>query len=292
VSTKAAPEGHRKPSSDSNPLDAQEEELARQHASPRAIVIHEIIRQDGEQELSRTVGALALSGLAAGLSMGFSFLSQALLQANLPDTIWRPAVASFGYCIGFVIVVLGKQQLFTESTLTAVLPLFTKRNFKTLLLTLRLWIIVVVVNLIGTWLFAALLTIKAVFSPEVSHSLHSLAYGGLHQPFWVMLIRGVLSGWLIALMVWILPSAQSARLLTIILITYIVGLAQLGHIVAGSTEVAYAVLSGFATLRDYFWGFVAPVLIGNTIGGVTLVSLINHGSIAPEMDSDKPKPAK
>ncbi|HEY0256314.1 MAG TPA: formate/nitrite transporter family protein [Candidatus Methylacidiphilales bacterium] len=281
--TKRKIQDGRKPATGSAHLDGEEERLARQHASPRAIVIHEIIREDGEQELDRTTGALVFSALAGGLSMGFSFLGEALLQANLPDSIWRHAVASLGYSVGFVIVVLGRQQLFTESTLTAVLPLFTERDFKTLLLTLRLWGIVVAVNLIGTWLFAALLMIKGIFPSEVSVQLQALAQAGLHQPFLIMLIRGVLSGWLIALMVWTLPSAQSARLLTIVLITYVVGLAELSHIVAGSTEVAYAVLSGYATFQDYFIGFVAPVLIGNTIGGVTLVSLLNHGSIAPEI---------
>jgi formate/nitrite transporter FocA (FNT family) len=66
------------------------------------------------------VGALAWSGLASGLSMGFSFLTQALLRSNLPDEPWRHLIDSFGYSVDFIIVVLGRQQLFTESTLTAV----------------------------------------------------------------------------------------------------------------------------------------------------------------------------
>ena len=288
MGAKSARKGEdQKPAAGSPTLDPEEESIARKHASPRAIVIHEIIREDGEQELTRTVSALALSGLAAGLSMGFSFLTQAMLRASLPDTIWRHAVDSFGYCIGFVIVVLGRQQLFTESTLTAVLPLFTRPDLKTLLLTLRLWGIVLTVNLAGTWLFAALLLVKPVFSPDLTPTLQALAMAGLHQPFWITVLRGVLSGWLIALMVWILPSAQSARLLTILLITYVVGLARLNHIVAGSTESAYAVLSGISTLPDYFTGFAIPTALGNIVGGVTLVSLLNHGSIAPEIHGNK-----
>jgi formate/nitrite transporter FocA (FNT family) len=268
-------------------LDEKEKRVALEHSSPRAIVIHEIIREEGELEIVRTTSALVLSGLAAGLSMGFSFLGEALLWANLPDAVWRHALATFGYSLGFVIVVLGRQQLFTESTLTAVLPLLTNRDWKTLLLTMRLWGIVLTVNLTGTWLFAGLLQVAPVFSTETTGAMHEIARAALHQPFWVMLIRGGMAGWLIALMVWILPSAQSARLLTIILITYIVGLAQLTHIVAGSTEIAYAVLAGFATWKDYFVGFALPTLIGNTLGGVTLVSLLNHGSIAPEIHGDE-----
>lgn len=283
MATKQGRKGESEKKSPHAHLTKEEEDVARKHASPRAVVIHELIRADGEQELERTSGALILSGLAAGLSMGFSFLGQGLLQANLPDVVWRHAVASVGYCIGFVIVVLGRQQLFTESTLTAVLPLFTNRDFKTLLLTLRLWAIVLSVNLIGTWLFAAVLCVKGIFPPEVGDSLRDLSHSALHQLFWIMVIRGVMSGWLIALMVWILPSAQSARLLVVILITYVVSLGQLNHIVAGSTEIAYAILSGFGTYADYFIGFALPTVIGNVVGGVALVSLLNHGSIAPEI---------
>jgi formate/nitrite transporter FocA (FNT family) len=272
----------KKPSTDSN-LTQDERDVAEQHSSPRAVVIHEIIREDGELDLARTFSALIFSGLAAGLSMGFSFLTQAMLNASLPDTIWRHAIDSFGYSIGFVFVVLGRQQLFTESTLTAVLPVFTQRDLKTLLAAARLWVIVLTVNLIGTWLFAAVLLVKPAFPPEVTDSLRTLAQTPFHHLFGVTVLKGVLSGWLIALMVWILPSAQSARLLTIVLITYVVALAQLPHIVAGSTEAAYAVLSGLAGCKDYFIGFALPTLIGNIVGGVTLVSLLNHGSIAPEI---------
>lgn len=271
----------------SSGLDETERDQIEEHSSPRAVVIHEIIREDGELELARTVGALTLSGLAAGLSMGFSFLAQALLNASMPDTPWRHAVDSFGYSIGFIFVVLGRQQLFTESTLTAVLPLFTHCDGKTLYAVARLWAIVLTINLIGTWIFAAALMVKPAFTPEVTHSLQVLALAPLSSPFWITVLKSILAGWLIALMVWILPSAQSARLLTILIITYVVALGQLSHIVAGSTEAAYAVMSGLASFWNYIFAFLIPTLLGNVIGGVTLVSLLNHGSIAPEIKGKK-----
>jgi formate/nitrite transporter FocA (FNT family) len=269
----------------------EEQQLAREHSSPRAVIIHEIIREDGEQELTRTVSALTLSGLAGGLSMGFSFLTQALLMVNMGSMSLVGEGRLFtclGYTIGFVFVVLGRQQLFTESTLTAVLPLFTQLDLHKLYLTARLWLIVLVVNLIGTWLFAMLLTVKPIFPPHVTEALHVLAGGTLGQPFWIIFLRAVMAGWLIALMVWILPSAQSARLLTIILITYVVGLGGFVHVVAGSTEFAYAVLTGQTNPGSYFTVFLFPTLLGNIAGGVTLVTLLNHGSIAPEI-GDKEK---
>ena len=269
----------------SNP-DPQEEELAREHSSPRAVVIHEIIREDGEQELERTVSALVLSGLAAGLSMGFSFLVQALLATQLAAVgvtgDWR-IFTCLGYSVGFVFTVLGRQQLFTETTLTAVLPLFTRRDLATLFLTSRLWAIVLTVNLLGTWLFALMLLLKSIVAPPVTLQLQTLAGSAIHYSFAETFLKAIVAGWLIALMVWILPSTRSARLLTIIIITYIVALGGFVHIVAGSTEFAYAVLSGMTSVGRYFTGFLVPTLLGNVVGGVALVSMLNHGSIAPEI---------
>jgi len=264
-------------------LDRDEQELAARHSVPRALVIHEIIREEGENELERTNMALALSGLAAGLSMGFSFLTEALLQAGLPKSVWQHTLASFGYTIGFILVVLARQQLFTESTLTAILPVFTRRDFKTLSAAGRLWVIVLITNLIGTWIFAALVHIHQVFPDDVNAAMQSIAQQAIPPVFFATLLRAFFAGWLIALMVWILPSAQSARLLTVLLVTYVVALAHLSHIVAGSAEAAYDVLAGTASLGQYLILFLVPTLIGNIIGGVLMVTVLNHGSIAPEI---------
>jgi len=266
-------------------LDSGEKEQAARHSTPRALVIHEIIREEGEQELERSNTGLALSALAGGLTMGFSFLAEALLRASLPDTPWRHSVESFGYSVGFIIVVLGRQQLFTENTLTAILPVVTRRDVSTLLSAGRLWAIVLAANLVGTWIFAALVHVHQIFTPDVDVALQSIAVEAIPPVFYATLLKAFFAGWLIALMVWILPSAQSARLITILIITYVVSLAHLSHIVAGSAEAAYSVLSGTASFGDYFMYFLVPTLIGNIIGGVVLVTILNHGSIAPDMDN-------
>ena len=268
-------------------LDREEQEQAARHATPRALVIHEIIREEGENELERTNMALALSGLAAGLSMGFSFLTEALLQAGLPKTVWQHTLASAGYSVGFLIVVLARQQLVTESTLTAILPVVTRRNFKTLLAAGRLWAIVLVTNLVGTWIFAALVHVPQVFPADVSAAMESLAQQAIPPIFWATLLRAFFAGWLIALMVWILPAAQGSKLATIFVITYVVAAAHLSHIVAGSAEAAYNVLSGTASFAQYMTLFLLPTLIGNTMGGVLMVTVLNHGSIAPEIHGPK-----
>ena len=223
------------------------------------------------------------SALAAGMSMGFSFLVQAVLESALPPTSWRHLITSLGYSIGFVFVILGRQQLFTESTLTAVLPVLVRRDLKTVGKTLRLWAIVLFFNLVGTTIFAAMLQFKDVFARDVTASLLHVAHAPFGAGFAVTLERAVFAGWLIALMVWLLPSARSARLLTILLVTYTVGVSRLAHVIAGSAEAAYAVMVGAVPVSDYFVVFLLPTLIGNVIGGVSMVAIVNHAAIAPEI---------
>ncbi|MHB8283466.1 MAG: formate/nitrite transporter family protein [Caulobacteraceae bacterium] len=271
------------PSHESPALSDHEQDQAGDSAALPAKVVHEVIRAEGEKELERDVGQILWSGLAAGLSMGFSFFVEAQLRAGLPDTPWRHLVAALGYTVGFVIVVLGRQQLFTESTLTAVLPLLTRRDLATLLKLIRLWALVLVSNVVGTWLFASLLAYAHPYKPELAPALAALSADTMSGGFVSTMIKAALAGWLIALMVWLLPSAKTARLLIILLITYVVALAELPHIIAGSSEAAFAVLSKQAPVGRYVLGFFLPTLIGNTLGGVIFAALLNHAPVSGEV---------
>ncbi|HEY2752209.1 formate/nitrite transporter family protein [Phenylobacterium sp.] len=265
-------------------LDCAEKAKAEQNAPLRPLVIHEIVRAEGETELRRPASALLWSGLAAGLSMGFSFVAQALLQTSFSGVAGRDAIAAAGYAVGFAIVILGRQQLFTESTLTAMLPALHDRKLATGMATLRLWAIVLAANLVGTWLFAAMLAVGHPLPPETSAALNQLAGDPLAHPFWNTLLRALLAGWLIALMVWLLPSGGSAKIVIIALLTWLVAFAKLNHIIAGSTEGAYGVLTGQATLAAYLGSFLLPTFIGNTLGGVGLVALLNHAPVSADGD--------
>jgi formate/nitrite transporter FocA (FNT family) len=250
---------------------------------PEAWVIHEVIREDGEREIRRSLGSLSWSGFGAGLSMGFSFLTMAELRAALPAASWTHLVSSFGYTIGFLIAVLGRQQLFTESTLTAALPFLTRRSTKFFLAMLRLWAVVLATNLLGTFVFAAVISYPNLFHAEVAKALGDVASEALQDGFVTMMLKAVLSGWLIALMVWLLPGAGPARLFLIIILTYAVAIGQFSHMIAGSVEVAYAVFAGKASISDYLLRFALPTFLGNTIGGVSLVAVLNHAPVREEL---------
>src|SRR4051812_36409428 len=135
--------------------DQQTRQQSDELSAPTGAVVYHAVKQEGEDELARGTAALAWSGLAAGMSMGFSFATEALLRASLPDAPWRPLVAKLGYSVGFLIVVLGRQQLFTENTLTVILPALRRRDSLIAANVLRLWTTVLSANLVGAALFAA-----------------------------------------------------------------------------------------------------------------------------------------
>ena len=99
--------------------------------------------------------------------------------------------------------------------------------------------------------------------------------------FSTILVRAIFAGWLIALMVWMMPAAESARFAVIVVIAYLIGIAGLAHSIAGAAETAFAVFSGAAGWGD-FLGFLAPTLLGNIIGGVSLVAALNHAQVVAD----------
>src|SRR5947209_20108055 len=111
-----------------SPLSNREIEEADERSSTSAKVVHEAIRLEGTEELNRPSSSIAWSGLAAGLTMGCSMIGEGILRAHVPDTPWRELLASFGYCLGFLFVTMGRQQLFTETTLTVMLPVLHKTH--------------------------------------------------------------------------------------------------------------------------------------------------------------------
>jgi formate/nitrite transporter FocA (FNT family) len=279
---------HRKPQKPKSPtrqrgISEHEVEDVEEMSTPRTPVIYEVVRRLGEEEMERPLTSLWWSGLAAGLSISFSLLAQAILREHLTDAPWRVLIAGFGYSVGFLIVVLGRQQLFTESTITAVLPVLKDLNAANLWRMGRLWAIVLVANLAGT-LFAALF---CTYLPVIPHDLYdamlAISREMAELTWWQMCFRGISSGFLIATMVWMLPSAESARIPVITLMTWLIAVGGFTHIVAGSMEAYMLVLAGDWEWWRMFGQFVAPVLLGNMLGGTALFALISYAQVMEEI---------
>ena len=269
-------------------LSAEEEHDVIKNQPPRAAVLHEIIRQQGDQELERSIAALFWSALAAGLTMGLSLMAMGLLNSRLPSAEGFKVIASFGYCAGFLAVILSRQQLFTENTLTAVLPIMSKPTLKNVGRLLRLWTVVLVGNLMGTLLVAYVMLHLPIFDTQTDKAFLEIGRKVMENDASQMFAKGIISGWMIATMVWMIPSMESAKMWIIILITYLMALGDFTHIVVGTAEVSYLVFAGELPWKDFWLIFAGPTLAGNIIGGSFIFALISHAQIR----SDNPKPAK
>jgi formate/nitrite transporter FocA (FNT family) len=265
-------------------LNYAERRRAAELTGVKAPLIYEAIRMEGEHEWSRPTSALWWSGVAAGLAISLSVLCKGFLEAMLPAEPWRPAVANLGYAVGFLVVILGRMQLFTENTITPILPLLlnpTRRNFDN---TARLWGIVFAANMVGCLFAAAALAFLNVV-PETQ--MEGILYISRHYAgasFMQHLAWGAPAGFMVAALVWLLPSLEgSGELLAILIVTYMIGVGGLSHVVAGSTELFLLALLGEIGWGKAVFGGVLPSLIGNVLGGTGLFAVLTYAQVREEL---------
>jgi formate/nitrite transporter FocA (FNT family) len=252
-------------------------------STPRVPVIYEIVRRHGEEDMERPASSLWWSGVAAGLSISFSVLAEAILLTHLPEASWRPLVADLGYSVGFLMVIMARQQLFTESTITAVLPVLRTLSSTTLRQMGRLWGIVLAANLTGT-LFAALFcAFTPVLTPELYDGMLDVSRSLLKLDTTRIFFAGIASGFLIAAMVWMIPSAESAKFIVVTMMTYLIAAGGFTHIVAGSLEAYLLVIAGDWTWWQAILNFALPVLAGNIVGGTGLFAVLSYAQVKDEV---------
>lgn len=272
--------------------DGGEIEVDEENLPSRAAAVHEQIRQEGEKELERDGLALMWSAIAAGLSISASLVTKGILHEQLEDTPARFFLENLGYTVGFIIVIMARQQLFTENTVTAVLPVMHKPTLKNFGILLRLWGVVLAGNLVGAACASLAFIYLPLFEPSILEAFHSISMEIMDKNPAQMFVSGVVSGWLIATMVWMLPSAGAAKIWVILLMTYLVSIGNLTHIVVGSVEVLYLVLSGAIRWQQFFWPFAIPTLAGNIIGGTFIFALISHAQIRNDLSNERRKAQK
>lgn len=260
-------------------------QTANKLAAPDALDLHRVVREEGEAELERPFWALCWSGIAAGIAINASLLTEAALHHALPDAPWRDAVASIGYPIGFLLVILGRLQLFTESTITAMLPLATTPSWRSLRRTARLWAIVIAANLVGTALSAAANVHGLLIDPALRGSVIDVARKVGDLSFAQTLMNAVPAGFLIAMIAWILPNARRQSFLVIAAITYVVSLGGFSHSIVGSDEAFVLMFAGVTDVGRTFGGIILPALIGNLIGGAGIFALLAHAQVRSDVQS-------
>ena len=249
--------------------------------SPR--LIFETIRREGEEELERPVRALWWSGIAAGILISFSVLGKSLFRAYLPEADWTPLVENLGYSLGFLMVILGRMQLFTENTITTVVPVVLRQDMNSFVRTARLWGIVLGANVVGAFVIAAFFGLTPVLKPELLEAMIKISEHATGMEPMIGLISGIPSGILIAAIVWMMPSAANNKIVLVVIFTWLIAAGDFTHIVAGSVEMALLLLLGELGIGQAVFGFFLPVLIGNVIGGTVVFTLLTYAQIRPEI---------
>ena len=264
-------------------LSGDEHQKVEEKSPPRAAVLHEIIRRNGHEELSRGVAALAWSALAAGLTMGFSFLARAVLHRYAQDVPAGFLIEGFGYTFGFIAVIIARQQLFTENTLTVVLPVMTKPSWRHFGRLVRLWAVVLAGNLVGVTLFALGLLKLQQFDSATQAAFVEIGRELMQNTPFEMFSKGVLAGWIIAMMVWMMAATEQSRLAIIIICTYLIAISGFTHIIVGSAEAMYMVFAGETSFSDAVIRFGLPTLAGNVVGGSLIFALISHAQVRSDV---------
>ncbi|HKO15076.1 MAG TPA: formate/nitrite transporter family protein [Gemmatimonadaceae bacterium] len=245
--------------------------------------IHENILRAADEEMLRPASSLVWSSLGSGLLIGFSFLAVTFLARFFPPAM-REIAAALGYPLGFIFVVLGRHQLFTENTLEPVIPVLQRHDAQTFGRLMRLWGIVLPVNLIGALLFALVLAHTEVVKTSMRQPLLEVARSATEGGIGLVLYKAIWAGWLIALMAWLIASTREtmAQLVMVFLTTAPIAAFGFKHSIAGAVEAFYLAAVGGASWGDMLLRFELPAVIGNIIGGVVLVALLNHGQVHSE----------
>ena len=264
--------------------EEHKEEASVQEATALAPkLIYEVIRREGEEEMARPKRSLIWSGIAAGVMISLSVLGEAIFRTYLPDTPSRYLIENLGYSLGFLAVIMGRMQLFTENTITTVLPVMVERTWYTFGCMLRLWLIVMSANVVGAFAVAALFVFTPALPVELMPAIVELSHHatgmGAEASFW----RAIPAGVIVALIVWMLPQAEAAKFFIILVFTWLIAAGDFTHIVAGSVEMAVLVWMGDITAATAIGGFFLPVLAGNIVGGTAIFTLMAWGQVRDEL---------
>ena len=259
-------------------------------ARPSAQDIYEQVANNARQELGRSSVSLAISGFAGGIFMGLSAMGNAIAIALLTPPGTAPTstvqfVAKMFYPLGFIVVILGRSQLFTENTLYPVALVLAER--KHFWKTLRLWSVVLPFNVLGALAFASLATLTDALPPPAVQSLAQLGRDAAHHPMSTIFWSGMMGGWIIATVAWLVSGSHSitGSVMIIWMLSFVVGLGGFAHCIAASGEVFAAILTGHAPWSAFPAWFV-PAVAGNICGGVGMVTLLEYGQVIVGKDAE------
>jgi formate/nitrite transporter FocA (FNT family) len=265
------------------PLKPKEHKEAEKRSGPESIVLYQAVVLKGEHELGRPPTSLFWSGLAAGIAISNSLVAEGALYQHLPDAPWRELITAFGYSVGFLIVILGRLQLFTEHTVVAAMPIIACPSANNLKKLARLWSIVFLTNQLGTLIAAFCCTQLHLTSPELTAAMVDVSRPMLDRGILDTIMEAIPAGFIIAAIGWLIIAAKGEHFWLVTILTYVIAIGGFAHVIASACGAYVLALTGNAPPLWPLYGFVIPALIGNLVGGTGLFALFTFGQIKEEI---------
>ncbi len=262
-------------------INMSQKERVNEKLRLHSATIYEIVAREGSSELSRGLSALGWSGLAAGIAISFSMLAEAYFKMYLPETSYKPLIENIGYTFGFIIVIMARLQLFTENTITVILPVYENPIWRNISKTLRLWGVVFATNLVGTFIVALLMTKLNFATAEQLYAIVEVSKHAIQRDLGDVFVQGIPAGFLIAALVWMLPSSNN-QIFLIFFMTYLIAIGDFTHVVAGSAEAFVLVLTDNISLAGAF-GYIGAAGLANILGGTGLFALLAYAQVKDEI---------
>lgn len=244
--------------------------------------IYEIIAREGVEELSRPLSSLAWSGYAAGICICFSVFAMAHFVSVTPHEPAWVLFQKLGYVAGFLIVIMARLQLFTENTITVILPLLDKWSQRNIIRTLKLWGVVFATNLAGTLSVALMVTYFQAPLDPFAEALTEVSKHAVDHDLGYIFVKGIPAGFLIAVLVWMMPSAKGSEFLLITLMIFLIALGDYSHVVAGSFEAFYLMLNDHVTLGKAL-SYIGVAGLGNILGGSGVFTMLAYAQVKDEI---------
>ncbi|HEU5068498.1 MAG TPA: formate/nitrite transporter family protein [Sphingomicrobium sp.] len=269
--------------SEQTSLKAEEKEEAQRRSGPESLVLYQAVVLKGEHELGRPATSLFWSGLAAGIAVSNSLVAEGALHEYLPNATWRVLVTGFGYSVGFLIVILGRLQLFTEHTVVAVMPAIASPPLSNVQKLARLWGIVFLTNQLGALLAAFSCVVLHLTSPGLTAAMVDVSRKMLERGMLDTMMQGIPAGFMIAAIAWLIIATKEGHFWLVTLLTYVIAIGGFAHCIASAAGAYILALTGNAPMFWPIYGFVLPALVGNIVGGTGLFALFTFAQIKEEI---------
>jgi formate/nitrite transporter FocA (FNT family) len=241
------------------------------------------VSKQGHDELNRPAASLLWSAIAGGIAIMASVSVSGALHHYIPEAGWREAVVAWGYPVGFLIVILGRIQLFTEQTVVAILPFAREPSLNNLGKVAKLWLLVFTGNVLGAAVVAALVVFGRVQSEDILNGMIAVSAKLQERSALATMMQAIPAGFIMASIAWIRSAENEVSFGIVLLLTYAIGVCGFAHVVAGAAEAFLLLWNGSASFSWLISTFLIPALVGNVIGGTFLFAALAHAQVQQEL---------